>query len=175
MAQLLTVPRPATPVPAARPAPAPGAEPSTRVVVINAPRPLYECVTPDGQRYTSETPEGNPRWVPLWTLDYPVLAETQMVTPGVGRLRYSDGRVEGRYRSGGVQRVVTPTIAAYGAGTWIRDACQALPQQEVCARLVDRRAELRRRFFNAQPSERERLDREERGINARLQSDCGGS
>lgn len=157
---------------AAKPAQAP--EPQPRVLVINAPRPLYECVTPDGDSYTSDTSEGNPRWVPLWTLDYPVLAERTTITPGSGSLRYSDGRVGGRYRSGGISRDVVPTIAGYGAGTWIRDACSALPQQEVCARIIDRRDELRRRFFNAQPSERERLNREERGINARLSSDCGG-
>jgi hypothetical protein len=63
---------------------------------------------------------------------------------------------------------------AYGAGTWVRDDCHALPQQEVCARLSDRRDEIRRRFFNAMPSERDTLRVEERGINARLDDDCGG-
>ena len=59
------------------------------------------------------------------------------------------------------------------AGTWIRDTCHSLPQQEVCARLLDRRDEIRRRFFNAQESERNVLRREERGLNARLSADCG--
>ncbi len=154
---------------AAAPAPPP------QVIVVNTPRPMYECVTPDGERYTSDSPEGNPRWVPLWTLDYPVLSERHVYTPGRGAIRYRDGHVDARWQSGGVQRRVVPTIAAYGAGTWIRDACHALPQAETCARLRDRRDEVRRAFFNGQPSERARLSVEERGINARLASDCGES
>ncbi|HEX2082276.1 MAG TPA: DUF4124 domain-containing protein, partial [Xanthomonadaceae bacterium] len=161
------------PVRVTTPASPPPQPPTT--IVINTPRPMYECVTPDGQRYSSESPEGNPRWVPLWTLDYPVLAERRVVAPGGGSLRYRDGHVDAHWRSGTSHRRVVPTIAAYGAGTWIRDACRALPQQETCARLRDRRDEVRRAFFNGQPSERERLSLEERGINARLASDCGGS
>ncbi len=150
------------------------ADPSTtRVVVINAPRPLYECVTPDGEHYTSDTADGSPRWVPLWTLGYPVLVEAPVFTPGGGRVRYRDGRVDAGFQTGGVRYGVVPTAAAYGAGTWVRDECYALPQAEVCDRLVDRRSELRRRFFNAMPSERDVLRVEERGLNARLDSDCG--
>ena len=154
------------------PAPTPAPAERTRVVVVNAPRPLYECVTPDNDSYTSETPEGNPRWVPLWTLGYPVLAQGPVYQPGGGYVRYRDGRVSGEWRTGSVGYGTYPTAAAYGAGSWVRDACHALPQAEVCSRLVDRRDELRRRFFNAMPSERERLSVEERGINARLASDC---
>jgi hypothetical protein len=104
-----------------------------RVVIVReaAPPPMYECTTPDNTTYTSDSPEGNPRWVPMWTLGWP-----------------------------------TP------AGTWVRDACRALPQAETCARLRDRRAEIERRFFNAMPSERARLETEERGLDARLDADC---
>ena len=49
-------PRPLPPLPAA----APQLPPPPQVIVVNAPRPLYECVTPDDQRYVSESPEGNP-------------------------------------------------------------------------------------------------------------------
>jgi hypothetical protein len=49
-----------------------------------------------------------------------------------------------------------------------------MPQAETCARLRDRRAEIERRFFNAMPSERARLDLEERALDARLDADCGG-
>ena len=41
-----------------------------QVVMITAPRPLYECITPDGERYPSDSDQGNPRWVPLWTMGY---------------------------------------------------------------------------------------------------------
>ena len=149
----------------------PPAPPVERVVVVRPPRPLYECVTPDGERYTSDTPEGNPRWVPLWTLGVPVAPYPSSGTVGSTSLAITHGNV---HITGG-RTVVTPPVygpAAYGAGTWIRDACHALPPAEVCARLRDRRDELNRRFFNAQPSERARLSVEERGINARLAQDC---
>ncbi|HXH00595.1 MAG TPA: DUF4124 domain-containing protein [Xanthomonadaceae bacterium] len=156
---------------------APRRDPRTQaapsVVFISAPRPLYECLTPDGANYTSDSGEGNPRWVPLWTLGYPVLVEAPIMTPGGGYVRYQDGRVDGALHSGGVRYGVVPTPAAYGAGTWVRDQCHALPQQDVCARLVDRRDELRRRFFNAQQNERDRMRLEERSLNARLDQDCG--
>ena len=129
---------PSTPVPASAPGPggsASGAEKPPRIVVVRepAPAPMYECTTPDNTTYTSDSPEGNPRWVPMWTFGWPV-----------------------------------------AAGTWVRDTCRAMPQAETCARLRDRRAEIERRFFNAMPSERARLELEERGLDARLDADCGG-
>jgi len=200
------------------PASAPAAVPATQVVYVQPPRPMYECTTPDGQRYNSDSPEGNPRWMPLWALDVPVLTERTIHTPGgvylhldehtvnehavsehvgdkhavnkhavnepavnkhvrdeyAGEERASDEHRSGvRVNPGRIDRRVVPTIAAYGnAGTWVRDACSALPQQEVCARLRDRRDELRRLAFNAQPSRRAPLESEERNIDARLGADC---
>lgn len=145
-----------------------------RYIVLQPPRPLYECTTPDGETYTSDSPEGNPRWMPLWALDYPVLVDRPVHAPPRSQLRVRDGNFDLRIDSGGLRHRVVPTIAAYGAGTWVRDACHALPQAEVCDRLVEQRDELRRRAFNAQPSDRVRIEREERGINARLASDCRG-
>jgi hypothetical protein len=156
-----------------------------RLLVVRPPRPLYECIPPDGDPYTSDSPEGHPRWVPLWTLGYPVVVgrgglRGGIITDGLrvdtgvqgntGDMRGRDGHGDtdrGRHFRG-------ERGFAYGAGTWVRDDCHALPQQEVCARLSDRRDEIRRRFFNAMPSERDTLRVEERGINARLDDDCGG-
>ncbi|MCW0424877.1 hypothetical protein NB713_002820 [Xanthomonas sacchari] len=59
--------------------------------------------------------------------------------------------------------------------TMIRDTCTALPEQEVCARLSDRRWELIRRYNSALQSERRAMETEQRGIDARLARDCGGS
>jgi hypothetical protein len=75
-------PKPARIVPAVAPGLTTTA-PSTRVIVVQAPKPLYECVTPDGERYTSETGDGRPRYVPLWTLGYPV--GRPAFTGGIGR------------------------------------------------------------------------------------------
>ena len=114
------------------------------------PRPLYECITPDGVTYTSDTGEGNPRYVPLWTTGYP------------------------SYSFGGTM-VGSNYIGPYAnAATFVRDTCYMLPQDEVCDRVRDRRDELRKSFFNAQPSERDVLRVEERSLNARLDNDCSG-
>lgn len=45
----------------------PTAEREVRYVHVQPPQPMYECIRDDGSRYTSETSEGNPRWVPVWT------------------------------------------------------------------------------------------------------------
>jgi hypothetical protein len=165
--------------PSARPVTAPEAQPERydapppQIVMIAPARPLYECITPDGKRYPSDSGEGNPRWVPLWTLDYPMVPVRHGVVAG-GDLAITHGSV---HIDGG-HTTMTPPVPvpqyAYGAGTWIRDQCYELPPQEVCARLRDRRDEIRTRFFNAMPSERDVLRVEERGVNARLDNDCGG-
>jgi hypothetical protein len=125
---------PPAPKPVAVAAPAPAPAPP-RVVIVRepAPTPMYECTTPGNTTYTSDSAEGNLRWVPMWTLGWSV-----------------------------------------PAGTWVRDECRKMPQAETCSRLRDRRDAIERRFFNAMPSERARLDVEERGIDARLDADCGG-
>lgn len=155
------------------PAPAPASvavAPPPQIIVVNAPRPLYECIAPDSSRYLSDTPEGNARWVPLWPNGYPISAQT-LYEPGRLNIRVDNGRFGGSYDSGGT-RVLAPTYAEFGGGTWVRDPCHALPQADACARLRDRRDALRRRYTIAQPSERAVLGQEERSINARLGQDC---
>ncbi len=157
-----------SPEPAARPAPIPQASPATQVIYLAPPRPMYECVTPDGERYASDDHAGNPRWVPLWTLGYQAVRPTTSLGSNIG---------------GPPPRPDNPTRpprrdinwpVAMGGGQWIRDTCTMLPPAETCARLRDRRKQIRTRFFNAMPSERDMLRVEERGINARLDNDCGG-
>ena len=46
-------------------------EREVRHVYIQPPQPMYECVSEDGDRYTSDNNEGNPRWVPYWSAGYP--------------------------------------------------------------------------------------------------------
>lgn len=184
--------RPSDPAPRPLAAPRAAAQPAAatappRVVVVQAPRPLYECVTGDGERYTSDTAEGNLRWVPLAVLGYPLVA----VAGGyagqrygyAGHLEYRSGPLLGRIELGhprprppGHPPGHRPPIGgglAYPAGTWIRDACHALPPQEVCSRLRDRRYELDRRYNSALQGERAQITTEQRGIDARLATDCG--
>lgn len=171
--------RAAPAAPRRTPAPVVDATPALpRVVYLTPPRPLYECTTPDGARYSSESPEGNPRWVPLWTLGGPVL-----VVPGHGagggygaHVDYRDGdrrvRIDAgrRWRTPGT--VVGPSSVYAPAGTWIRDTCHALPPEEACARLVDERERLDRRYHSALQGERDTIVRTQRGIDARLASEC---
>ncbi len=142
---------------------------SPRYVVLAPPQAMYQCTDPDGKRYTSENGEGNPRWVPLWTLGYPVVWPRTSLGSNIGGISNP--------RPGTGPRPLMRDInwpVANGGGQWIRDTCAMLPPAETCARLRDRRAEIRTRFFNAMPSERDVLRVEERGINARLDNDCGG-
>lgn len=180
----------------AAPAPAPAAPPAaTRVVLMTAPRPLYECMTADGERYTSDSDAGNPRWVPLWTLGYPVyghghrqLDPRRGGLPVVATPRTLDGRLPGRLVFDSVGRPPPqppgdrpgaparppPAISGvgYASSALVRDECHALPPQEACARLRDRRYELDRRYNSALQSERDAITREQRGIDARLSAEC---
>lgn len=175
--------RPTDPPPRATPAPAPPSaprtrdEPAPRYVLVTPPQPLYECITVDGERYTSESGEGRARWEPLWTFGYPALPIRSGggVSANVG---FGSGDVRGRVRIGDPGRpphhpaVLVPAVPS---GQWVRDECYRLPQMEVCDRLRDERFELNRRWNIAQPSERAQIDRETRGIDARLANDCRSS
>ena len=155
-------------LPVAKPVPPPVVAPPREVQVVyrTPPRPMYECVTPDGERYTSDNGEGNPRSVPLWTLGYPVWS-------------HRSGNDNPGSRPPPNDRPHGPGPLPYPGGvlpigtTWVRDECHALPQEEVCARLSDRRYEIIRRYNSAMQSERRQLELEQRGIDARIANDCG--
>lgn len=159
--------RPKDPAPGALPvakvAPPPAsAAPRREVQVIyrTPPRPMYECVTADGEQYTSDNGEGNPRSVPLWTLGYPMWS-------------HRGGSGGGGHRPPDDRRPHLPGAIVPGGYTWVRDECHALPQQEVCSRLSDRRYEIIRRYNSALQSDQQRLELEQRGIDARIANDCG--
>ncbi len=154
-------PTPPRPAPQAPP-PAAAAQPP-QVVVLRAPQPMYRCTRPEGGSYTSDSDAGNPRWVPLWTLGYGPPRRRPPPPPGTD----GGGAPPPQHRP--------PRHSHYpngAAGIWVRDDCQPIPQHEVCRLLVDRRETIRRRFFNAQPTERDQLRREEGNINTRLDNDC---
>lgn len=137
-----------------------------RIVRVQPPQPMYECVNDEGHRYSSDNAEGNPRWVPIWSYA-PVggpHAPRRPMPPLSGTRPAGAG---GSYPPSGL---IVPA-----GSTLVRDSCHPLPAQEVCARLKDRRWELIRRYNSALQSEREQLVREQRGIDARLDQDCGGA
>lgn len=156
-------------LPAPKPAPPPAAVPTREVQVVyrTPPRPMYECVTAEGKRYSSDNGEGNPRSVPLWTLGYPMWSRRNGAGVGAGPDRPSDGRPP---RPGHPHR---PGVVIPGGYTLVRDECHALPQEEVCSRLSDRRYEIMRRYNSALQSEIRQLELEQRGIDARIANDCG--
>jgi hypothetical protein len=155
-------------------------EPQTRTVYRTAPRPVFECVTPDGERYTSASPEGNPRWVPLWTLGYPAVSTAPPMVEGGygGHVEHRAGgtliRVDAgqRWRSPGYGYGYGGMPVASTGGTWVRDACEPLPAVEACATLRDRRDELDRRWFSALQGDRQTIEREQRRIDAQLGESC---
>ena len=173
--QTRSMQRPQDPAPVAAPSPKPAAPVVTapqrdvQVIYRTPPRPLYECVSNDGTRYTSDNSEGNLRWVPLWSMGYPRWTH-----------RGNGGDGSRPDRPGGTSSPrpphrphPAPGVVIPAGGTWVRDECHALPQEEVCARLSDQRYELIRRYNSALQSERRALELEQRGIEARLANDCG--
>jgi hypothetical protein len=161
----------ATPPPAS-PAIAPR---EVRVVTVQAPAPMYECTAPDGTTYLSETDQVADRWVPLWTLGYPVRPGPRPPPrPSLPPVRPAGPVTGGASPShGGGPRPPLPGVVV-PAGTWVRDSCVRLLQDEVCSRLSDRRYEILRIYHAAMPSERQELDREQREIDAHMADHCPG-
>lgn len=160
-------PRPASPMSAREPVPAQVIE--TRVVHVPAPRPMYQCTTPDGDTYTADNDEGNPRWVPLWTLGVPAYWPRNPLGDRVGAPRPAPP-------SAGPGAPDYPALAgvAYLPGTWVRDHCARLPEARTCDVLREQQRELRKEWFNAMPGRRAEVTAEERVLAARLASSCRG-
>ncbi len=154
-----------TPIAAPRPPPTVAPVREVQVVYRTPPRPMYECVTADGERYTSDNGEGNPRSVPLWTLGYPMWSHRNG--------GHRPGTSHGSPGNPGSSRPPRPGMILPVGTTWVRDECHALPQEEVCDHLSDRRYEIIRRYNSAMQGERRDLEVEQRGIDARIANDCG--
>jgi hypothetical protein len=136
---------------------------------------MYECTAPDGTTYLSETDQVADRWVPLWTLGYPVgPGPRPPPRPSLPPVRPASPVTGGASSShGGGSRPPLPGVVV-PAGTWVRDSCVRLSQDEVCSRLSDRRYEILRIYHAAMPSERQELDREQREIDAHMTDHCPG-
>lgn len=154
-------PTPAATVAPLPAAPAPPAAP--RVVVVNS-QPLFECTTAEGERYTADDGEGNPRWVPGPLV--PVI-----LAPPHPRSRPPMHRGPGMHTGQG-QRPSTalPVAGTFlaGGGQWVRDSCQRLTRQEACSVLSEQRWELIGRYNSALQGEREQLVREQRRVEERM-------
>lgn len=158
-----TVPAPPSAPPVAPPAP-------PRVVVVRE-EPLFECTTPDGERYTADDGEGNPRWVPG-----PLVAVhlgTAMGHPGPST-RPPSHRPAPPVDSGGRHHRPPAhgphaSVLVPAGGQWVRDSCQRLTRQEACRVLDQQRWELIGRYNSALSSEREELVRQQRRVEERME------
>ena len=189
--QTLQMQRPLDPPPrpATAPAPAPASErpvQEIRIVTVPAPQPMYECTAPDGQVYTSDSEQGNRRWVPLWSVGRPLGPWTRPphrppAWPQPPAQPAPPVRPPGGTPGGvpppapGPHPPRPPVVVAIPGGSWVHDPCVRLPQQDVCRRLSDRRFEILRIYHAAMPSGRAELDREQRAIDARMANDCRGN
>lgn len=154
---------------AATEAPLPGpADAPPHYVVVTPPRPMYECVTYEGEHYLSDTAEGNPRWVELWALGYPVAVRSNPLGDNVG------GPMPRPPETGpGPPRLPVDVGLAMTPGSWIRDPCYELSPDEICEHLRDRHYELGRRYNSALQGDRQRIDDEQQQIARRLDHECG--
>lgn len=180
--QVLELARPKDPPPSATPAataPAPSAAPAvpaptpSRVVVVRE-EPLFECTTPDGERYTADDGEGNPRWVP-GPLVAVHLGPGHAHGPGrppMHRPSLPPGNGAAPPRPPGHGPHASVLVPA--GGQWIRDSCQRLTRQEACRMLDGQRWALISRYNSALSSEREQLVRQQRRVEERMERQpCG--
>lgn len=158
-------------------------DPAPRYVMVTPARPMYECVSADGETYMSETGVGRqyfePNYIPA--LAYPGYGHRAYGYQGVsGSVGYRGSHGTASVSFGGQPLPVRPPhhgariVPVISLGEMVRDECYTLPQAETCDRLRDQRHELTRRWNIAQPTERAQIDLETRGIDARLDNDCGG-
>lgn len=167
------LPRPAT----AAPAPEPATASVRQTVVTYMPlRPLYQCTAPDGSHYHSETPQGNPRWQPLWLgmpgyQAYPPVRIANSHASVQYQSRHGSVHIQsGRHVLGNAHIRIGHEYPLAALGTWMHDPCIALTQAQTCAHLAERRWLIRRRYPHAMPSERRELERESTLLEQQAQS-----
>lgn len=140
----------------------------------SASRPIYQCTSPDGERYTSESADGIARWVPAYGTTYSVLGTPRppAYSGGGAWVNYADRHTSVQIGGGYARPPVMYPPVYIGGGLWVRDTCVAMPRAQSCALLDARRAEIRRKNVALQASDRDALDAEAASIDARLRADC---
>jgi len=134
------------------------------VVHDRDPQPAYRCTTPDGDTYISRTgiPQGH--FVPLWTFGFG--RGNGFVTGGHPPMQPMPRTGDAQFHNGG-GGIGFPVM------TYVEDTCVRMPQDEVCDSLSARNDQLGTLIFNGQPSDRERYERERKGLLEQMRGDCG--
>ncbi len=141
--------------------------PAPRTVEVHVvhdryPQPTYQCTTPDGDTYISHTGIPQARYVPVWTS-----------FGGGGFMHVGRPAPPPTERPGGSQS--RNGGFAFPLMTYVEDTCVRMPQDEVCDSLRARNDALGTLIFNGQPSDRERYERERKGLLEQMRSDCSAN
>lgn len=134
-----------------------------RVIHVRDPQPLYECQNAEtGDTYMSQTGIPQSRYVPFWTL-------------GLGDSFANVGGRTPRPMPSPMSRPpahVPHDRFVYPYSVYVEDTCVRLPQEEACQHLRDRNDALGTLIFNSQPSDRERYERERKGLVEQIRDEC---
>jgi len=127
------------------------------------PQPAYRCTTPDGDTYISRTgiPQGH--YVPLWTYGF---------GRGNGFANGSRPPSQPMPRPGDAQFRNGGGGLGFPAMTYVEDTCVRMSQDVFWDSLCARNDQLGTLIFNGQPSDRERYERERKGLLEQMRNDC---
>jgi hypothetical protein len=158
-----------------RPEPIAVSQPVQRPPQPRAPRdpqPLYQCTTPNGDSYVSQsgTPQGS--YAPLWTMGYGDYSASGRPAGNGARGRSQRTNGPRQFRGGATGQA---GLDPYGPVTYVQDTCVRMQQRDVCQSLRDRDSALGTQIFNAQPDDREVYEREQKSVENQLQNDCSGT
>lgn len=130
------------------------------------PPPLWLCVDFDGSQRESGDGEPRGRYVPLWVVGRDPNAPAQLF----GRVGDAPALPAVAPPDGARTRVVSGNQAA--PQVWVAERCYRLDPATACRRYADRRRELERRIFNAQPGERALLAPQSAALRRTLSESC---
>jgi hypothetical protein len=156
---------PPRPQPTAAVEPPPPRAVEVRVVHDREPPPTWQCTTPDGSTYTNHSGIPQGRYVPTWTYGYGV----GLTHAGDVARPHADSSPSGaRPHGGGRGGYALPGM------TYVEDTCVRLRRDEICQAMHDRIDALGTLFFNGQPSDRARYERERQGLEEDIRDQCSG-
>lgn len=143
------------------------------------PQPTWECTNAQtGETYLNHSGVPQSRYVPYWTTGVTdgffvrgELTPSQALHPAPPLRRPDQPPPPPPERS--AHRSHGRSFGGLPGYAYVEDSCVPLQQDEVCARMRGRDDALQKLIFNAQPSDRGRYEREQKGVRQQLRADCG--